>query len=78
MAAVFFGLLIAVILTGICNDVLPRLSWISLLPLLWLPVLLHGLVQHAAQPRQLVTYLGLNVILTLSVPILLGIAFLLR
>jgi 1,4-dihydroxy-2-naphthoate octaprenyltransferase len=78
MAAVFFGLLIAVVITGICNDVLPRLSWISLLPLLWLPVLLHGLVQYAANAKQLVTYLGLNVILTLSVPILLGIAFLLR
>ena len=78
MAAVFFGLLIAVVISGICNDVLPPMSWISLLPLLWLPVLLHGLVQYAANAKQLVTYLGLNVILTLSVPILLGIAFLLR
>ena len=78
MAAVFFGLAIAVIVTGSCAEVLPPLSWIALLPLLSLPLLLQGLVRYASQPQSLVPYLGLNVILTLSVPILLGIAFLLR
>jgi 1,4-dihydroxy-2-naphthoate octaprenyltransferase len=78
MAAVFFGFAIAVIVTGLCAEVLPPLSWIALLPLLSLPLLLHGLVRYASQPQSLVPYLGLNVILTLSVPILLGIAFLLR
>jgi hypothetical protein len=43
-----------------------------------LPLLLHGLVRYASQSQSLVPYLGLNVILTLSVPILFGIAFLLR
>jgi 1,4-dihydroxy-2-naphthoate octaprenyltransferase len=78
MAAVFFGLAIAVIVTGLCAEVLPPLSWIALLPLLLLPFLLWGLVGHAKQSQRLVAYLGLNVILTLTVPILLGIAFLLR
>jgi hypothetical protein len=75
---VFFGFAIAVIVTGLCAEVLPPLSWIALLPLLSLPLLLQGLVRYASQSQSLVPYLGLNVILTLSVPILFGIAFLLR
>jgi 1,4-dihydroxy-2-naphthoate octaprenyltransferase len=76
MAAVFFGLAIAVIVTGLCAEVLPPLSWIALLPLLLVPWLLWGLVRTADEPRQLVPYLGLNVGIALLVPVLLGASLL--
>lgn len=78
MAAVFFGLALAVVVVGTCRGIFPLGACWVLLPFVLVPFLLYGLVQHAEHPSRLIPYLGMNVVLTLLAPILLASALFIR
>jgi 1,4-dihydroxy-2-naphthoate octaprenyltransferase len=64
----------ATLLAAIQLGYLPRLGYIGLVPLTAALAAWEGARRHAAEPRHLPGYLGLNVVAALLTPLLLGVA----
>jgi len=74
--AVLLGLGYLALVLAVVMDWLPPYTLLALLSLALLPRLLRGIHRHAEQPQQLVPYLGLNVMLCHTVPVLLLVGLL--
>jgi len=81
-STIIYGLFVAacslVIAGGIFFEYLPKLSYISLIPLCVAMAIIPGVHRHAYDAPRLVPYLGINVVVTVLTPLLLGLAILLR
>jgi len=73
---VLLGLCYVLLVLAVAMRWLPPHTLLALLSLALLPRLLRGVYRYAEQPQQLVPYLGMNVLLCHTVPVLLLIGLL--
>ena len=62
-----------VVVLAVQTGGLPVLSYLSLIPLLLTVLVRRGVMQHADDAEKLVPYMAINVFMTLTTPILLGV-----
>lgn len=67
----------ATIVTGVMTGLLPKASYIALVPMTLAFVVFFGALRHATSVNQLTPYLGMNVLVTVLTPIALGISMIL-
>ncbi len=75
--AIFATLAALTVLIGITLGHLPLSGLISLMPLPFVIAVYRGVRKHPADPEKLLPWLGMNVAVTLAVPLLLGLSLLL-
>ncbi len=66
-----------IIVAGIYNDLLPKLSVIGLVPMGISVVVFDGALKYGTSVQKLLPYLGMNVAATVSAPVLLGLGIIL-